>query len=346
MQPGNDPQAQQRAQQATQEHRPPLAPIAAAAMAAAAGSSTDATIFDLSDVSASPEKFGYGKRMKTPSPRRGSLGTMVSHRRTTRSASPSMMTTLSTNKRSGRSPARRSIFPSPSGAAHHRVPLDPSADATRAINILVEQLEADRVHMLVLKTAVETLHERTEAQARILEAQDQRMNEQSAVNHKAFQEFAELRGDFTQHKVIADTAHQTIMQALNGPEVGSMIATTVEAKMVQVNNDLLKVMEVVEEHERRKKEMSTYLESLAGERPTEGKFIVSKFEQIDAKFLELGEGISNVRTANIMNATSEQAEHDELKTKVSVLAGAYEAMLENGSLNNFQLLQSRSTRKT
>ena len=68
---------------------------------------------------------------------------------------------------------------------HHRVPLDPSADSTRAINILVEQLEADRDHMLILKTAAETLHERTEAQARRLEAQDQRMNEQAAVNHKA-----------------------------------------------------------------------------------------------------------------------------------------------------------------
>ena len=42
-----------------------------------------------------------------------------------------------------------------------------------------------------------------------------------------------------------------------------------------------------------------------------------------------------------MDATAEQAEHNELKTKVSVLAGAYEAMLENGSLNNFQSLQNR-----
>ena len=65
---------------------------------------------------------------------------------------------------------------------HHRVPLDPSADSTRAINILVEQLEADRDHMLILKTAVETLHERTEAQSRLLDGQDQRMNEQALTN--------------------------------------------------------------------------------------------------------------------------------------------------------------------
>ena len=68
---------------------------------------------------------------------------------------------------------------------------------------------------------------------------------------------------------------------------------------------------------------------------------MSKFEQLDAKVLELNEGISNVRTASIMNATAEQAEHNELKTKVSVLAGAYEAMLENGNLSNFQALQNR-----
>ena len=96
---------------------------------------------------------------------------------------------------------------------HHRVPLDPSADATRAINILVEQLEADRAHMLALKTAIETLHERTEAQSKLIESQDQRLNEQAAVNLKAFQEFAELRGDFTQHRVHAETSHQHLVQA-------------------------------------------------------------------------------------------------------------------------------------
>ena len=70
---------------------------------------------------------------------------------------------------------------------HYRVPLGPSADAPRAINILVEQLEADRTHMLALKTAVEALHERSAAQSKLIESQAQRLDEQAAVNLKAFQ---------------------------------------------------------------------------------------------------------------------------------------------------------------
>jgi len=224
---------------------------------------------------------------------------------------------------------------------HHRVPLDPSADAPRAINILVEQLEADRVHMLALKTAIETLRERTEAQSKLIESQDQRLNEQAAVNLKAFQEFAELRGDFTQHKVHAETSHQHLIQALNGPDMTEMISTSIEIKMEQVNEDMKKVMGAVEEQERRTVEMATYLEGLAGDRPTEGRFIISKFEQYDAKLLDLTEGVSNVHTAGVMNATAEQADIDEVKSKVAVLAGAYEALRTNGNVATFSDLQGR-----
>ncbi len=67
--------------------------------------------------------------------------------------------------------------------------------------ILSGQPGSDRQHTLLLKNAVETLHERTEAQARLIESQDVRMNEQAGVNLKAFQGVADLRGDFTQHRV-------------------------------------------------------------------------------------------------------------------------------------------------
>ena len=113
--------------------------------------------------------------------------------------------------------------------------------------------------------------------------------------------------------------------------------------MESINEDMKKVKFIVEDHERKEHEMSAYLTSLAGERPSEGKFIVGKFEQFDKKFVEVAEAILSLQVADTMNATSEQAEMEEVKTKVKTLSNAYATMTENGSVTSFQALQNRIT---
>ena len=55
-----------------------------------------------------------------------------------------------------------------SEATHALVPLDPSSPVTENLNKMVMQFEEDRRHMLVLKGAIERLHENQEQQGRTL----------------------------------------------------------------------------------------------------------------------------------------------------------------------------------
>ena len=73
---------------------------------------------------------------------------------------------------------------------HKRVPFNPNASQNDNLNVMVLQPDADREHMLILKTAVESLHERLEQQERVTDAHEQRHGEQAAVNPRAFMEHA------------------------------------------------------------------------------------------------------------------------------------------------------------
>jgi len=226
---------------------------------------------------------------------------------------------------------------------HARIPLPSDAGTIDAIRLLAAQLEEDRRHMQQLKSAIEFTHERVETQSAALEAHGHQFAEQTAVNMKLFKGLAEAKGDLTQHKVRCETFHADIQTAVSGPGLLDMMTVCIEEKIGAIHADMNKVKVIVEDHERREREMGAYLSNLAGDRPTEGRFIVGKFEQHDAKLSELMETVSNVQTAGIMNATAEQADIDEVKSKVAMLAGAYEALRTNGNVASFSDLQGRLT---
>ena len=174
--------------------------------------------------------------------------------------------------------------------------------------------------MQQLKSAIEFTHERVETQAAAMEAHGHQFAEQNAVHLKLFKGLAEAKGDLTQHKIRCETFNADIQTAISGPGLMDMMTVCIKEKIGAIHADMNKVKVIVEDHERREREMGTYLSNLAGDRPTEGKFIVGKFEQHDAKLSELMEAASNVQTAGIMNATAEQADLGEFKSKDAVFS--------------------------
>ena len=100
--------------------------------------------------------------------------------------SPRRATSEPDRVRVGRSPSRRSVWPSPAAAQHRHIPLDPSKSDVENLNKLVEQLSADAEHMLVLKGGIERLHETVGAEAALLARHEQRLDEQASVNLRGF----------------------------------------------------------------------------------------------------------------------------------------------------------------
>ena len=171
------------------------------------------------------------------------------------------------------------------------MPLGPLGTAEANLNVMVQQQEMDRAHMLVLKSAIESLHESSEAQRLGLEASERRHDEQGTLNARVFKDFADLRGTCTQHAVRIETSHAELRESLQGQDlvtaVGNVLGPLLEAKVAAISSDMEKVKEIVDVHEKREAGMAKYLDGLMGERPVEGAMIVKSFEHVDAQILQV-----------------------------------------------------------
>jgi hypothetical protein len=144
----------------------------------------------------------------------------------------------------------------------------------------------DRVHMLVLKNAIEAIHESSEVQRLRLEASERRHDEQSAVNVRVSKDFADLRGTCTQHAVRIETGHAELRESLQGQDlvtaVGNVLGPLLEAKVAAISSDMENMKEIIDIHEKREAGMAKYLDGLIGDRPVEGAMIVKRFEHVEA----------------------------------------------------------------
>ena len=68
-----------------------------------------------------------------------------------------------------------------------------------------------------LKAAIGHTHRRVEAQALTVEAHGRQLNEQAAMNVKISKDFADIRGDLTQHKFCHESYNAEIRAAVSGP---------------------------------------------------------------------------------------------------------------------------------
>ena len=128
----------------------------AAASAMAPPALDDVELFDLSS---SPNKADpepevaeiAAKRARSARPTSTHRLSLLGKAPKVRLPSPRRASSEPDRARVGRSPSRRSVWPSPSAAQHRHIPLDPSVSDVANLNKLVEQLSADAEHMLVLK---------------------------------------------------------------------------------------------------------------------------------------------------------------------------------------------------
>ena len=159
------------------------------------------------------------------------------------------------------------------------------------MNVTVQQQEMDRVHMLVLKNAIEAIHEAPETQRLGLEASDERHEEQGAVNIRVFKDFANPRGTCTQHAVRPETSHVELLERLKGHDMvtafGNVLGPLLDAKVAATNHDLDKMKGIVEIHEKRETGMANHLDSSMGERPIEAAMIIKGFEHVDTQILQV-----------------------------------------------------------
>ena len=153
------------------------------------------------------------------------------------------------------------------------------------LNIMVQQQALDRAHMLVLKTAIEAMHEAQEAQRLSMEDQQKAMDEQAAVNLRLFKEHAELRGECTQHAIRLDTKSNQILASIKGQDMCDLVegvtGDLIDAKLESITTDLEKMKNIIDIHEKREVGMATYLGNFAGERPAEGAAIMQSFEVVN-----------------------------------------------------------------
>ena len=179
-----------------------------------------------------------------------------------------------------------------------------------------------------------------------------RLSEQAAVNLRGFKEHAELKGEFTQRAVRLETATETLLVAARGPAMADLIsecaANVVDEKIAAIANDMAKVKMIIELHEARELEMASYLEGLAGERPSEGRFITSKFEVYDRSFSQVRDELARQHGATVEQFASAAAvdavgrvELEQMSGQVRKLVSAYEAIQVGGSLSAFTALQAR-----
>ena len=244
------------------------------------------------------------------------------------------------------------MWPDPTAAVHRHVPFDPAASDQANINKLVEQVHADGEHMLVLKTGIERLHETVEAQAALLARHEQRLDEQAAVNLRGFKEHAELRGELTQRAVRMETATEQVLAGARGPAMAELIADVsgcvFDDKIAAISADMHKVKAIIEHHEARELEMASYLEGLAGERPTEGRFITGKFELYDRSFSQVKDELARQHgavaeqfaTAAAVHAVS-RAGLEQMNGQMVQLVAAHDAFKASGNLAAFTAIQAR-----
>ena len=273
---------------------------ASPAMAPAAAAIEDADFFDLSS---SPNKTeAAAKRQRSSRPPSTVRLQLLGKAPKVRLPSPRRASSMP-GARVGRSPSRRPMWLNATEAQHRHIPLDPSVSDIANLNKLVEQLAADAEHMLVLKGGIERLHETVEAQAALLARHEQRLDEQASVNLRGFKEHAELRGELTQRAVRMETATEQILAGARGPAMTELIAEVsgfvFDEKVAAIAADMNKVKTIIEHHEARELEMATYLEGLAGERPTEGRFITGKFELYDRSFNQVQAELARQHSSSV-----------------------------------------------
>ena len=156
---GNVPQPEQQDQQPTgaASNSQPAAAMSTAILPLQAMGAMEfkKALFDLSD---SLSKDCSARRRTTPSPKGF------------RHASPSVKgvrlplrrlpsATSEEPRRGRRSMSRRPCFPDSGKATHERLQMDPAVSDAANMNIMVRQQQFDREDMLVLKAAIEPIHE-------------------------------------------------------------------------------------------------------------------------------------------------------------------------------------------
>ena len=118
---------------------------------------------------------------------------------------------------------------------HAHIAMNPNATDIENLNIMVKQQQLDREHMLVLKQAIESMHEAQEAQG-------QRLDEQANVNLRLFKDHAELQGTCTQHCIRIDTKSNEILASIRGKDmcdlVESITGDLIDVKVDPIGKEL------------------------------------------------------------------------------------------------------------
>ncbi len=69
--------------------------------------------------------------------------------------------------------------------------------------------------------------------------------------------------------------------------ISEVCSAVMDEKIAAISGDMDRAKQIVEHHDAREREMATYLEGLAGEHPTGGRFIAGTFALYDKSFSQV-----------------------------------------------------------
>ena len=233
---------------------------------------------------------------------------------------------------------------------HRHVPFDPAASDTANMNKLVEQVHADGEHMLILKAAIERLHEVQQGHAADILHNSRRGDEQVLLNRRLLGDIATVSGTC---RGVAE-AHRDELQACRDLIYAKEkdLLNVVEGKLMNVAEEINKLQAVATTQHQASEEMGAYLGSLVGERPAEGKVIKGAFEHFASEINVLKIAVERLRshgasssisapvtTGAQTSAIEQLSEHvATLAVRITSITGASQTMEANLNLVQGQVV--------
>ena len=233
---------------------------------------------------------------------------------------------------------------------HRHVPFDPAASDTANMNKLVEQVHADGEHMLILKAAIERLHEVQQGHAADILHNSRRGDEQVLLNRRLLGDIATVSGTC---RGVAE-AHRDELQACRDMIYAKEkdLLNVVEGKLMNVAEEINKLQAVATTQHQASEEMGAYLGSLVGERPAEGKVIKGAFEHFASEINVLKIAVERLRshgasssisapvtTGAQTSAIEQLSEHvATLAVRITSITGASQTMEANLNLVQGQVV--------
>ena len=185
-------------------------------------------------------------------------------------------------KRALSEPLERSR-PGPSGspwtddprAVHRRVQIDPQGPVNASLQGVNEQLEADRIHMGMLKEAIERIYATQCQHAADNASIRKRLDDVTDINQqKTLIEMKSIRAKLNAVEAVGNVENFRVEMRATFEQ---LLPDLLDAKVQQLKEGVVQLQKIIAVNEERENRMASYLERLHAELPEEGRTIMDTF---------------------------------------------------------------------